>query len=140
MHDNLKPTPENINKDKFGQIPKSEFVPSEPLPMSRFLVEFEAKIHEQLEENISGTITQIALENGIKYEYAVNKGFVVDAIKKAIASKPKNIITLSKPCACGCCDMDYLAGECPNCHEDVDDFKEYCGDCGQKLKWSDEDE
>ena len=111
MHDNLKPTPENINKDKFGQIPKSEFVPSEPLPMSRFLAEFEAKIREQLEENISGTITQIALENGIKYEYK----------------------------ASGLLGMMWLNnGKCPNCFNKVVECDNFCGECGQKLDWSEE--
>lgn len=136
MHDNLKPTPENINKDKFGQIPKSEFVPSEPLPMSRFLVEFEAKIHEQLEENISGTITQIALENGIKYEYAVNKSFVVEALKKATARKP---IDQGEQKASGLLGMMWLNnGKCPNCFNKVVECDNFCGECGQKLDWSEE--
>lgn len=135
MDEKLKPTPENINKDKIGQIPKSEFVPSEPLPMSQFIVEFEAKVHEQLEDNISGAITQIALENGIKYECAINKSFVVDALMKATPRKPIG-------------EFDSVPHwRCPACHRAVvlyetDTKFPCCQWCGQKLKWnwSDEDE
>lgn len=133
MQEHLKPTPENINKDKIGQFPKSEFVPSEPLPMSQFVVGFEAKVHEQLEENISGTITQIALENGIKYEYAINKSFVVDALMKATPKKPIG-------------EFDSVPHwRCPRCNRAVvlyetDTKYPHCQWCGQNLKWSDEDE
>lgn len=143
MNEKLKPTPENINKDKLPQIEKNfsfDLISPDASPILNFINEYSIKVYEELENDLFGAITQTALGTGIKYEYAINKSFIVDAIKRAMASKPKNIITLSKPCACGCCDMDYSAGECPNCHEDVHEFETFCPDCGQKLKWSDEDE
>ena len=139
MQENLKPLPENISKEKLGQTPKDfSFDPFAESPMSKVISEYSIKVLEQLESEIFGACTQIALENGIKYEYAISKAFVVNAMKKAIPTKPTEQGEQKVKTLLG--EMWLDNGKCPNCREKVVEFEKYCCECGQKLSWGDEDE
>ena len=123
MNDKLKPLSENINKEKIEKFTKEHSLDIfETSPMAKYVMEYDIKIREQLEENIFCAITQIALENGIKYEYAINKDFVVKALEKQIPKKPKYI------------EGDYDMPLCPCCGMSVDENEEkHCSVCGQAL-------
>lgn len=49
-------------------------------------------------------------------------------------SKPKKPIVVSN-------EFDMLSFECPNCHKKTytNMIRKYCGDCGQKLDWGDQE-
>lgn len=131
MNDKFKPLPENINKEKLGQFQKDfsfELVNPDASPMSQFINEYSIKVKEKLDDEIFGVCTQIALANGIKHEYAINKEFFINAMQKAIASSPLFI--------CG----DYDLPICPDCRQLVDDSENYCSACGKKLDRSEEHE
>jgi hypothetical protein len=133
MQENLKPLPENISKEKIGQIPKNaSFDPFADSPMSKAIHECVVKVNEKFDEEIFGICNQILTESGVKSEFVLNKDFIVNAVKKATASKPLFIVG------------DYDLPICPECKQMVDYVEksrpEYCSECGQKLDWSDEDE
>ncbi len=142
MNDKFKPLPENINKEKLGQFQKDfsfELINPDASPMSQFVTEYSIKVKEKLEDEVFGVCTQIALANGIKYEYAINKNFVLKAIEKQMPKK----VTHEASLVC-CCT-------CPTCRNVVDEFEKFgdstvrlkrthCHFCGQKLDWSEEHE
>lgn len=141
MQENLKPLPENISKEKLGQISKNfsfELVNPDASPMSQFITEYSIGVHEQLEDEIFGVCTQIAIANGIKCEYSISKEFVVEALKMAIAIKPTEQGEQKAKTLLG--EMWLNNGKCPNCHLKVVEIEKYCCECGQKLDWSEDDE
>lgn len=127
MNDKFKPLPRNINKEKLEQFSKDfsfELTSLGASPMSQFINEYSIKVKEKLDDEIFGVCTQIALANGIKHEYAINKEFFINAMQKAIASSPLFIYG------------DYDLPICPDCSQLVDDSENYCSVCGKKLDWS----
>ncbi len=129
MNDELKPLPENISKEKLGQISKDfSFDPFAESPLSKAIHECVVKVNEKFDEEIFGICNQILTESGVKSEFVLNKDFIVNAVKKATASKPLFIVG------------DYDLPICPECKQMVEDSENYCSECGQKLDWSDEDE
>lgn len=138
MNDKLKPLSENINKEKFEKFTK-EYTPNifENSSMTKYVMEYEVKIREQLEENILCAITQIALENGIKYEYAINKEFVVKALEKQI---PKKVIKKNPECYARTNDgVEFFSYDyyCPLCADKLRIGIDHHCQCGQTIDWSD---
>ena len=137
MNDKFKPLPRNINKEKLEQFSKGfsvELFSPDVSPVSQFITEYSIKVHERLEDEVFGVCSEIALANGIKYEYSISKEFVVEALKKAIAIKPTEQGEQKAKTLLG--EMWLNNGKCPNCHEKVVEFEKYCCECGQKLDWS----
>lgn len=129
MNDELKPLPENISKEKLGQISKDfSFDPFAESPLSKAIHECVVKVNEKFDEEIFGICNQILTESGVKSEFVLNKDFIVNAVKKATASKPLFIVG------------DYDLPICPECRQMVDESENHCSECGQKLDWSDEHE
>lgn len=138
MNDKFKPLPRNINKEKLEQFSKDfsvELFSPDVSPVSQFITEYSIKVHKRLEDEVFGVCSEIALANGIKYEYAMNKDFIVKAITKQIPAK----VTHEASLLC-CCT-------CPTCKNVVDKFEKFglstirvtykhCQCCGQKLDWS----
>lgn len=114
------------------------FDPFAESPMSKFINEYAVKVSEKFGEEIFGTCNRILTESGVKTEYVLNKEFIVNAVKKAIATKPTEQGEQKAKTLLG--EMWLNNGKCPNCHEKVVEFEKYCCECGQKLDWSDEDE
>lgn len=136
MNENLKPTPENINKDKIKQIERNfsfDVLAPKDSGIPDFIKQYKIRVEEKLDEEILGVINQITSENGFKNktEIVINRDFVLNAMKKATAQRPTE----------GECD-DGLTMHCPSCCDViVPKYSPYfCRWCGQKLKWSDEDE
>lgn len=57
---------------------------------------------------------------------------IIEALEKQIPKKPKEI-RYFRIC-------NYYAGLCPICNGGANSEFQYCGDCGQRLDWSVEDE
>ena len=131
MKDNLKPTAADINKAMFKPIKPIPiellFDPFGETPMSKVVNEYVVKVEEKLDNDIFGVCNQMLKDEGITYEYVLNKEFIVNAVKKRIAEKPVFIVG------------DYDLPICPECRQMLDDSELYCPDCGQKLDWSDTD-
>ena len=92
MQEHLKPTAADINKAMFKPIKpipvELTFDPFAETTMSKVINEYVVKVTEKLDNDIFGVCNQILKENGITYDYVLNKEFIVNAVKKAIATKP----------------------------------------------------
>lgn len=89
--------------------------------MSAFAIEEENKI-------IVERIVEIAKENGITDLYLLDKKNIAEALKKQI---PQKLLPD---------DRYFGVGKCPSCYATfLDNTTNYCGHCGQKLDWGQED-
>lgn len=59
-------------------------------------------------------------------------GVLMELVERATPKKPKKYIT----------PYNYIEFECPNCHTvtHTNFIRPYCGECGQALDWSEDDE
>lgn len=133
MHDNLKPTPENINKDKIKQIEREfsfDILAPKDSGIPDFINHYKIRVEEKIDEEVFGVINRIMSENGFENttEFVINKSFVIDALMKATPRRP--FIPW---------DSISRMHSCPECLLSVMQGINFCDNCGQKLDWSDED-
>lgn len=83
---------------------------------------------EKIEEMLVDRISEIAKEHGITDLYILDKQNIVTALQKQIPKKPLPD------------DRHFGVGRCPSCYATfLDNTTNYCGHCGQKLDWGQEE-
>lgn len=83
------------------------------------------KKDEMVDEFMFGYIQEKAMEHGVDVDICLDKEKIVEAMRKQIPFKPERVAYWEGKCKCGVVFMDRETN--------------YCGNCGQKLDWSEEE-
>lgn len=98
------------------------------------------KAYEDAEEQ--GRSLQLPYPLGTQFIYFVDdKDMAINALEKQIVKNVVGIHHSTNDEENSVYGEDARFGQCPSCGELISSVwnKEYCGDCGQKLDWSDEE-
>ena len=94
-------------------------------------------MQENIDDKLCEHIRQVAIDNGIDTVYVMDKNIITKALIKQLVAKKPICIDLSRDRELA--EHNIMEGKCPTCGETVTGnwYGEYCGCCGQKLKWED---
>lgn len=130
--------PDNIGTIIKGKLPEIEkyydLMGNEVYSMvDKAIISMQENINDKLCEHIR----QVAMDNGIDTVYVMDKKVITQALTKQLVAKKPICIALSRDRELA--EHNIMEGKCPTCGETVTGnwYGEYCGCCGQKLKWED---
>ena len=128
--------PDNIGTIIQGKLPKIE---NDFDAMQKDTYSIVNKVlismQQDLDDKLCEQIKQVAVDNSIDTAYIMDKKVIATALTKQLVAKKPICIALSRDR--GLAEHNIMEGKCPTCGETVTGnwYGEYCGCCGQKLKW-----